>query len=236
MGFRNDYEGAVGEKLNSGWGGGDKRIIGVMENFETASLNTPLVDQARYIILIRQPNAYYSIQFKIASTSNIKATMDHYKQTWEIVYPEYVFDYDFYNEQLQEEYEYEQRVSDLMRIFSVISILIGCLGLYGLISFVAINKTKEIGIRKVLGASVTNILGLFTKEIVWLMGIAFVIASPLAYYALDGWLNTYAHHISISMEYFAVSFLVTMLIAMITISHRTINSAFMNPAETLKDE
>ena len=124
----------------------------------------------------------------------------------------------------------------MLRIFSIISILIGCLGLYGLIAFIAANKTKEIGVRKVLGASVASILGIFSKEILVLMGVAFLVAAPLAYFVMQRWIEEYAFRIPIGLEFFIWAFLLTLIIAIVTISHRTLSSAFLNPALTLKDE
>ncbi|MEQ8240184.1 MAG: FtsX-like permease family protein [Cyclobacteriaceae bacterium] len=231
MGFEDNYEAAIGENLNTGWGG-DKKIVGIMENFLSKSLQEPI----DFVLLIHEPQVFYSMSFKLASSASIDAGLDHFRKTWENVYPEYVLDYDFFDEALASYYEKEKRISSLMRIFSMISIIIGCLGLYGLISFIAINRTKEIGVRKVLGASVFNILGLFSREIVMLTGIAFLIAAPLAYYLTGQWLETYAHSIDLGMGYFLLAFGITISIALLTIAHRSISTAMINPATTLKDE
>ncbi len=231
MGFKDDYASAINEKLNTGFGG-DKTIVGVMENFHTNGLQEDL----DYVISLYAPWAFYSISFKTSTEAGIQAAIDHFQESWEKVYPSYVIDYNFYDEQIAERYEYEQNVAAMMRIFSIISILIGCLGLYGLISFIALNKTKEIGVRKVLGASAASILGLFSKEILILIGVAFVLASPLAFYLMQSWLEGYVFRIPIGFEFFVLSFIITLVIAIVTISHRTISSALLNPAETLKDE
>lgn len=232
MGFKDNYEGVLGEHLMTGWGRGDKLIVGVVEDFHTKSLE----EEIDYVVMLYQPRVYYSLSFGVASGDKIKSALDHFRASWEEVYPEYVVDYDFLDEQIEENYESEQSASSLLRIFSLISIFIGCLGLYGLISFIAINRTKEIGVRKVLGASVMSILGLFTKEVITLTLIAFVVAAPLGYLVMNRWLEDYTYRITLSYEYFGVSFLITLVIAMITISHRSISSAIVNPAQTLKDE
>ncbi|MFT6867471.1 MAG: putative ABC transport system permease protein [Cyclobacteriaceae bacterium] len=231
MGFKDKYDLAIGETLNTGWNG-DKKIVGVMEDFHTQSLEDPI----DYTILLYVPKIFYSFSFKISSVSEIENGLVHFRKTWEEVYPEYVIDYQFYNQELAENYEAEKSIYSLLRIFSLISILIGCLGLYGLISFIAISRTKEIGVRKVLGAPITNILGLFSKEILVLTIIAFIVATPCAYYIMSKWLDGYFYRIELSYGFFALSFVITMLIAMFTISHRTITTAMINPAKTLKDE
>ncbi len=231
MGFKGKYDDAIGEKLSSGWGG-EKTVVGVVEDFHLYELGREM----DYVLFLNVPRVFYSISFKTSSLESIKSAIDHYESSWEKVYPEYVVDYDFYDEEIAERYEYEQNISALLRIFAIISILIGCLGLYGLISFVAINKTKEIGVRKVLGASVFNILGIFSREIIILMGVAFLFAAPLGYYVMNEWLKEYAYRIPIGMEVFVIAFIITLIIAIATISHRTISSALINPATTLKDE
>ena len=122
------------------------------------------------------------------------------------------------------------------KIFSAIAILIGCLGLYGLVSLMAVQKTKEIGIRKVLGASVPGIVVLFFKQFIWLIVAAFVVAAPLAWFAMDKWLQEFAYHINIGPEIFTVSILVTFLIAGLTISNQSIRAALMDPVKSLKSE
>lgn len=232
LGFESRYPELIGEKITTGWGDGDKTIVGVIENFHTVSLESKL----DFIIMFNYPFAYYSIAYKVKSLDQIESANAHFEEVWNTVYPEYVLRYDFYDKKLAERYEEVQHITSLMEIFAVISILIGCLGLYGLISFIAINRTKEIGVRKVLGASTFNILGIFSKEIILLITIAFVITTPAAFYLLDKWLDNFVFRISISPGFFAVAFAGTLLIAIVTISYKTITTALINPAETLKDD
>ncbi|MGL1888483.1 MAG: ABC transporter permease [Reichenbachiella sp.] len=231
MGFSEDYEGVIGKTLKTGWGG-DKKIVGVVDNFHTYSLQ----EEIEYTILLMHPQIFYSLSFKSASMDVIDPAIAHFKESWDKVYPEYVIDYSFLDEELLENYETEKSMADLLRIFSLISIFIGCMGLYGLISFIAINKTKEIAVRKVLGASITSILIIFSKEIVSLTFIALFIATPIAYYVMNLWLEEYAYRITLGYEYFLLSFLITLVIALITIGQRAISTALINPADTLKDE
>lgn len=231
MGFEGRYEEVIGEKLTTGWGGG-KTVIGVVKNFHSNSLR----DDLDFVLLLNVPEYFYQISFKIASQNNYGDALAHFNKTWESVYPEYVKDWEFYDVQLAARYEDEKRVSDLMKLFSIIAILIGCIGLYGLISFIALNKMKEIGVRKVLGASISNILFIYSREIILLLAIAFVLAGPGAYYLMDLWLADFKYSIAITPLFFVVSFCLSMVVALLTISHRTISSALMDPARTLKDE
>lgn len=231
MGFRDNYEGAVGETLSSGIGM-DLKVIGVMKNFHSQSLR----EGYQYVFLHRMPSFFYEVAVKTAEGADIRQAVDKFEAAWDKVYPEYVKDWNFFDEQLAANYEQEQSISYLMRTFSIVSIIIGCLGLYGLIAFISSNRTKEVGIRKVLGASVISIIRKFSLEIFVLVAIAFAVAAPLSYFVMDAWLSDYEFRIPVGIEFFAIAFVATMLIATITVSHRTITTALINPARTLKDE
>jgi ABC-type antimicrobial peptide transport system permease subunit len=127
-------------------------------------------------------------------------------------------------------------MAQLLRIFTGIAILIGCLGLFGLISFMAAQRTKEIGVRKVLGATVGDILGLFSKEFAALIVIAFLIAAPIAYFALNNWLENFAYRINVGVGVFLVTFAVTFIIAGVTVGYRAAKAAWANPVEALRYE
>lgn len=232
MGFKDDYAGAIGETLTSGWVRGNLKVIGVMRDFHSQTLS----EGFQYIILLRDPNVYYEIAFKTKEGANVNAAITHFENSWENVYPEFVIDWDFYDQELAENYQQEQSVATLMSTFSAVSIIIGCLGLYGLIAFISANRTKEVGIRKVLGASIISIIGKFTKEVFVLVIVAFLIAAPAAYYILNQWLNDYEFRIEIGAGFFLLAFVITLVIAALTVSHRTITTALINPATTLKDE
>ncbi|MEQ9468323.1 MAG: ABC transporter permease [Ekhidna sp.] len=232
MGFKDNYEGAIGERLSSGWRGYSLKVIGVMKDFHSQDLS----EGYQYVLLLREPEIYYELAFKTRDGANVKQAITHFQNTWESVYPEFVQDWQFYDEELAENYEQEQNIATLMTTFSGVSIIIGCLGLYGLIAFIAANRTKEVGIRKVLGASIMSIIGKFTKEVFALVIIAFLIAAPIAYYILNQWLNDYEFRIDIGIGFFLMAFISTLLIAALTVSYRTISTALINPATTLKDE
>lgn len=232
MGFKDNYAGALNERLTSGWRGRELKIVGVMDDFHSQDLGQDL----EYVFLLRDPEIYYEIAFKTATGSDIRKSITHFEDTWEKVYPEYVIDWQFFDESLAENYEREESIASLMSTFSIVSIIIGCLGLYGLIAFIAANRKKEVGIRKVLGALVIGIIQKFSVEVFVLVAISFVIAAPLAYYMLNAWLNEFQFRIELGFGFFLIALLATLIIAALTVSHRTISTALINPATTLKDE
>ena len=137
-------------------------------------------------------------------------------------------------DEIQEFYEQEQRMSTLLSIFTSIAIFIGCLGLFGLATFMANQKTKEIGVRKVLGASVESIVILFSKEYVKLILIGFAVAAPVAWYVMNEWLNEFAYKINIGPAIFLTGLLISFLIAIITVGYRSLRAATVNPVNSLK--
>ena len=231
MGFSDNYQGAIGERLSSGWGM-NLKIIGVVKDFHTQVLS----EDIQYTFLLKVPSIFYEVAVKTTDGANVKNAVTSLEDAWEKVYPEYVIDWEFFDDELASSYEQEQHIASLMNTFSLVSIIIGCLGLYGLIAFIAANRTKEVGIRKVLGASVSSIIRGFSTEILTLVIIAFIIAAPLSYFLLNSWLDNYQFRIAIGAEIFIIAFFTTIIIAGITVSYRTISTALINPARTLKDE
>ncbi|NJN34689.1 MAG: FtsX-like permease family protein [Saprospiraceae bacterium] len=157
-------------------------------------------------------------------------------KTWNTIYPEYAYEATWLDEDLAFSYIAEDIILRLIRGFSFIAILIGCLGLYGLVSFIAARRTKEIGIRKVLGASVRNILGIFSKEFFYLILIAFAVAAPLAWWLMTKWLQGYDYRIHLGVGIFLLAIVVTLFIAAITIAHQAIKAAVANPVKSLRTE
>ncbi|MEO0330797.1 MAG: FtsX-like permease family protein, partial [Bacteroidota bacterium] len=137
---------------------------------------------------------------------------------------------------LEMRYEAEQRLGDIMLTFSVLAILIACLGLYGLAAYIAERRTKEMGIRKTLGASVQQLLLLFNQDFLLLIGIAFLIATPVAWYAMDRWLQDFAYHVSIGPIIFLVAGLLCLSIALLTVSYQAFRTARVNPVDSLRNE
>jgi putative ABC transport system permease protein len=147
-----------------------------------------------------------------------------------------MFTYEFLDEHIASFYRQEQKLYTAFRLFAGIAILIGCLGLYGLISFATIQRTKEVSIRKVLGAPLGSIVYLFSKEFIWLILIAFLVSAPLSYYAMHGWLQNFAYHIDISAGIFVVAIIVSFVIAALTIASQTVKAARANPVKALKTD
>ena len=146
------------------------------------------------------------------------------------------FEYTFLDAEVQKQYETEITLSHIINSFTLIAILISCLGLFGLAAFSAEQRNKEIGIRKVLGASVTGIVGLLSKDFLKLVIISFIIATPIAWYFMNKWLQAFAYRIPLSWWMFALAGVLSVLIALITVSSQAIKAALMNPVKSLKTE
>jgi len=223
---------AIGKKISIG--GGDELagpIVGVVADFHQASLQQPIEP----LIMTRNPSDYTTLSVKISLNQKQEA-LKHLEKVWNMAYPDDVFNYEFLDESIAQFYEDEARQNTLFKIFSFIAIFIGCLGLYGLVAFMAVQRTKEVGIRKVMGASVFNITVLFSKEFIKLVLIAFVVAVPIAYYLMHLWLQNYTYRISINYWPFILAGLATLLIALLTMSSKAIQAALANPVVSLKSE
>jgi len=155
---------------------------------------------------------------------------------WNENYPAYVYEAEFLDHKIDNFYRQENQLSQLYKIFAAIAIFISCLGLYGLVSFMAVQRTKEVGIRKVLGASAARIVLLFSKEFTFLIGIAFIIATPVAYYFMKQWLQNYTYRINLGVGIFIVAILFSIVIAWITVGWRAIRAAMANPVKSLRSE
>jgi putative ABC transport system permease protein len=167
---------------------------------------------------------------------NIDALVQVVQNEWRKLNPNEPFEYSFLDADFLKNYEAESRLSALVGYFTMIAIIISCLGLFGLATFSAEQRTKEIGIRKVLGASVTGVVALLSKDFLKLVGIAVVIASPLAWYIMNRWLQDFAYKTNIGFSVFAITTLAAMLIAVITISFQAIRAALSNPVKSLRTE
>ena len=158
------------------------------------------------------------------------------KAAFDAVVPSALFDYKFVDEQYGRKFSQEERIGKLSGIFSSLAVLISCLGLFGLISYVAEQRTKEIGIRKVLGATVTGIWQMLSKDFVILVGLSCLIAIPPAWYLLHRWLNGYSYHTGISWWIFALTIAGALLISLLTVSFQALRAALMNPVNSLRSE
>ncbi len=229
-----NYEDALGLTIECGFRS-NKQIIGIVDDFHSKSLK----EDVDYVFLVYDPELYYEVSIKMAGSGGIANTSEvlkHFENSWNEVYPEYIFESNFYDEELASRYESEKRISSLFQLFSIIAIFIGCLGLYGLISFIASQRIKEIGVRKVLGATVWNIVNMFSRELVYLLIIAFIVAAPISYYFLNEWLQAFKYRIEIGTSHYLFAIGVTLVIAIVTVGYKTYFTATMNPAHSLKDE
>ncbi len=223
-----DPEKAIGQQIN--WNG-PATITGVVHDFQSESKHK----LRRACILMYNNNRFFMASVKIRP-GNINQTIDKIGKSWSALFPDNLFEYKFLDDHIASFYTQEQKEYTAFKFFSCIAILIGCLGLYGLIMFAAAQRTKEVGIRKVLGAPVMSIIGLFSKEFVVLIVIAFIIAAPLGYWMMNNWLNNYAYHINIGAGIFLIAIAASFAIAGLTIAYQTIKAAMVNPVKSLRSE
>jgi putative ABC transport system permease protein len=212
---------------------GDSRatIVGVVRDFHDHSLRDPI--DAVGLTTSRKRYRIASIRL---STTQLPAAIKGVEQTFTHFFPDYVFEHQFLDETISHFYADEERLSHTFKFFAAISLIISCLGLYGLILFTTFQRMKEVGIRKVLGASVANISLLFIREFCWLIGIAFVIACPIAWYLMTKWLENFTYRIHITSWIFLATGMTALLVGMLTISFQTIRTALANPVKSLKAE
>ncbi|HEY6975963.1 MAG TPA: ABC transporter permease [Chitinophagaceae bacterium] len=228
LGF-NKPEEALGKKIDF-WGD-QYTIEGVTENFHQQSLR----EAYEPLILRLIPDVNGSISIK-TSAAQANQTINNVKAEWNKFFPGNTFDYFFLDDHFDEQYKADQRFGQVFSLFTSLAILVACLGLFGLASFTTLQRTKEIGIRKVLGASVTNILKLLFSEFALLLLIAFVIAAPIAWFSTSSWLQGYAFRINLHWTYFVLPFVTIIAIALITVSFQSIKAAIANPVKSLRTE
>ncbi len=212
-------------------GGAWRPIVGVVRDFKTNSLREGIKPLA-----IGERNIRYNYTGIKLNTPHLDVTTKKIEQAWNEFFPEYVYTPTFMDERINEFYTQENQLSLLYKLFAGIAIFISCLGLYGLISFMAAQRTKEVGIRKVLGASIANIIYLFSKEFTILIIIAFAVAVPVAYYMMSNWLNNFVFRINISYGVFALAILLSIGIAWITVGYKSIKAALANPVKSIRSE
>ncbi|MBX2923392.1 MAG: ABC transporter permease [Chitinophagaceae bacterium] len=206
-------------------------VVGVLKDFNDRSFRQELAP----LLVTTNNTMYRQITIKLA-TADIPSAMQSVKRTWEQAFPDYVYEYRFLDDKIESFYKQENQLSHLYKIFSVIAIFLSCLGLYGLASFMAAQRVKEVGIRKVLGATTGSIVYLFSKEFIILIAIAFAIAAPIAWYYMHQWLQNYAYRIDVSGWLFVSGGLGAIIIALATISFQAIKAAVANPVKALRTE
>lgn len=207
------------------------QVVGVVKNFHNHSFRENIQPQ----VLGCDMGSYDVCALRI-SLQQTKSTLAAIEATWTGLFPDFYYEYDFTDTRLAGFYEQEGIILSLIRLFAGIAVFIGCLGLYGLAAFMILRKTKEIGIRKTLGASIPGILWLFGKEYARLIVFAFVLAAPLAWWAMQHWLEDYVYRISIGAGIFVLSLLTTFVVAMLTVGIQSVRASLANPVRSLRSE
>ena len=223
-------EDAIGKEIRMGsqpW----KTIVGVTKDFKTNSLKEDIKP-----LIIAERRSFYSVTAVRLRTTNINKSKAAIETAWNQVFPEYAYTTSFMDENLAQFYQQDEQLATLYKIFAGIAIFISCLGLYGLVSFMAVQKTKEIGVRKVLGASVQNIIYLFSKEFTILIFIGSLIAVPIAYYIMNSWLQNFVFRIRISAFIFVGAIFISIIIAWIAVGYKSIKAALANPVKSIRTE
>jgi putative ABC transport system permease protein len=185
--------------------------------------------------MIYRPRMFRNVTLTVR-TEDVQQTVAFVKEKWQELFPEYPFDYFFLDASFDRQYRAEERVGKIFVVFTFLGLFIACLGLLALASYAAERRTKEIGIRKVLGASVGSIVGLLSREFLLLVAIANLIAWPIAYYAMGRWLEEFAYRISIGLGTFLLAAVFALIITMITVSSQAIKAALRDPVDTLRYE
>ncbi len=229
LGIQNPAE-AIGKKIRFGWGD-PSYVIGVVQDFQSESKHK----KRRACVLLYGPDNFYMASVRIKPNA-IHQTIGHIDKIWSSMFPKDLFGYEFMDDHIASWYKQEAKVYTAFKLFSSLAILIGCLGLYGLVSFSAVQRTKEVGIRKVLGASIFDISALFAREFIFLIALAFLVAIPVAYYFMHSWLENFAYHIGIGKGIFLISVGISFAIALVTISFQAIKAALANPVTSLRSE
>ncbi len=227
-GFANPQD-IVGKRVRI-WGG-LYPVTGVVENFHTTSLHQKIEPT----VLFNRISNYRTLSVKVNQKA-FQQSIASIQKLWEETYPKHVFTYSFLDDRIKNFYEGEEKMSTLLTVFTSIAIIIGCIGLFGLATFMANQKIKEIGIRKVLGATVNGIVFSFSKEYVILIAISFALAAPFAWYVMNLWLSEFAYRITMGPVIFIAGLVLTLLIAVITTGYKSFQAASANPVNSLRSE
>jgi len=230
LGFKDPAD-IIGKKITIFDGAIAAPVVGVVKDFNGNSLEK----QMKPIMLGSFRQVYRLINIKI-QPQQVKQTLAAIEKLWNDTYPGFDYEYQFLDDKIASLYKQESRLSQLYQIFAGIAIFISCLGLYGFVSFMAVQRTKEVGIRKVLGASVINIVYLLSREFTVLIGVAFLIATPIAYYFMHQWLQKFAYRTNIGIGLFLLTILIAEIIAWLTVGYQAIKAAVVNPMESLRSE
>jgi ABC-type antimicrobial peptide transport system permease subunit len=230
LGLRHPQE-AIGKKINLWAGQHIGYVVGVVKDFHVSSLR----DSMQPVVMSSWNSVYSTANIKV-NGSGPTETVAGIEATWNRYFPAFSFDYSWLDEKVAAFYGQEDQLSVLYKAFAGIAIFISCLGLYGLLSFMAVQRNKEIGIRKVLGASAGHIVLLLSKEFTLLILVAFAVAAPLAGYFMQRWLEQYTYRIHLGWAFFAGAGLGSLVIAAGAVGWRSVQAALANPVKSLRSE
>lgn len=219
----------IGQRFS--WGGDTGAIIGIVKDFHFRSMHEKITP-----LMVHGQSNWRSTIFMQLTPGNIPDQLSSIENKWKVLFPKIPFDYSFLDQDFNKLYKSDQQMATLMFLFAIITIIVAALGLFGLAAFTAERKIKEIGIRKVLGASSTHIVQLISKEFILLVGVGIVIATPLSWWAMSEWLNNYAYRIDIQIWIFLLAGFTATAIALLTISIQAIKAAMENPVKNLRSE
>jgi ABC-type antimicrobial peptide transport system permease subunit len=227
-----DPKDAIGKFINV-WNDKTKYapIVGVVKDFNISSLR----DKIPPVVMASWTDSYGTISVKL-QPSNLNISLAGVEKVWNSSFPAYVYSFQFLDDKIAKFYEHDQQLSMLYRLFAGIAIFISCLGLYGLVSFMTVQRNKEVGIRKVLGASVSHIVYLFSKEFTMLVLVAFVAAAPIGWYLMNKWLQGYSYKITLGPGIFILVIIISITIAWITVGYKAVKAALANPVKSLRSE
>jgi len=211
--------------------GRELEVVGVLKDFNQDNLRSGIAP----LFMTTRATSYFYASLQLHN-GNFKRVIEQLETNYNRLYPDSYFTAQFVDEKLQESYVQEQTMAELVNFFAGIAVVIGGLGLYGLVLFMAAQKTKEIGVRKVLGASIRDILWLFGREFFRLIVVAFGVAAPVAWWVMTHWLQDFVYRIEIGPGIFGIALLATLLVAAVTVSYQSIKAALMNPVKSLRSE
>ncbi|MCG8608376.1 ABC transporter permease, partial [bacterium] len=230
LGFAEAQE-ALGKKYLIGVNRIEGAIVGVVKDFHISSLHTTI----RPLVMMYWPRLFGAYSVKIRS-ADINKTLNNLEQIWKKFVPTFPFRYEFLDEYITSLYLNEEKAQDIIGTFSMLAVFIACLGLLGLASFTAEQRTKEIGVRKVLGSSIAGIVNLLNRDFIKLVIYASLIASPAVWFAMNRWLQVFAYRTHLSWVTLAQSTVMVLLVALLTVSYQSIKAALTNPVDSLKYE
>ena len=225
-----EWESPIGQPFTD-WSGETGEIVGVMKDFHLHSLHSPI--EPLYLFL--NPGSFSKISIKI-NPYNIPATVNYVKGVMKKFLPNYPFDYTFFDEEFDHAYHTEQRMMNVFSSFAVLAILVACLGLFGLTAFTAEQRTKEIGVRKVMGASVSRIVLLLSKELIRWVVLANTFAWPIGYFLMIKWLKNFTYRVDLNLYLFLSATVLALVVASLTVVVQSLKAAYANPVDSLKYE